>query len=92
MNVIIKTQFKRDRQKVSHQELAKALVHKIEQIERAETPQHITGLKPLIGYDTHYRIYVKSEKQSYRIGAIIRGNTIWLVRFLSRKKIYQEFP
>ena len=92
MNLIIKPQFKRDRDKVSNIELLKELAYKLEQIENTPSLHNITGLKVLTGYATHYRIYVKSERQSYRIGAIIRGNSVWLIRFLSRKRIYQQFP
>jgi len=92
VRIIIKRSFKRDRDKVSNTDLLQELVSKLEQIERAKSHANITGLKPMIGYATMYRIYVKAGKQSYRIGAIIRGNTIWLVRFLSRKKIYGQFP
>jgi hypothetical protein len=37
-------------------------------------------------------VKVETPKRKYRIGAIIRNETIWLVRFLPRKKIYKEFP
>ena len=69
-----------------------ALREKIEQLEKAPDISHITGLKLLRSYKTHYRIKVITDGSSYRIGAVIRGNTIWLVHFLSRKKIYQRFP
>lgn len=68
------------------------LREKIEQLEKAPDISHITGLKLLRSYKTHYRIKVITDGSSYRIGAVIRGNTIWLVHFLSRKKIYQRFP
>lgn len=92
MRIIIKPAFKRDRDKINNAILLNALAAKLQQIERADSPQNITGLKPLVGYITHHRIYLKTDKQSYRIGAIIRGNTIWLVRLLPRKKIYRSFP
>ena len=92
MRVIIKPPFKRDRDKVNSMSLLEALAAKLKQIEKAQGTENITGLKQLTGYSTLYRIYVKTDRQSYRIGAIIRNNTIWLVRFLPRKKIYQRFP
>jgi mRNA interferase RelE/StbE len=78
--------------RVKDKNLLQALDEKLFQLERAKTTAQITGLKKLEGYDTHFRIYVKSGKKSYRIGAIIRGNTLWLVRFLPRKIIYKRFP
>ena len=65
---------------------------KITQIEKAKTIDNITGLKLLRTYKVHYRIKVETYCQQYRIGAVIRGKTIWLIRFLSRKKIYDLFP
>ncbi len=65
---------------------------KLIQIEQAKDASQITGLKLLRGYTHHYRIKVATSKYSYRIGVIIRGSTIWLIRFLPRKKVYRKFP
>ena len=92
MNIIYHPSFKRDIDKVNHRNLLLSLREKIHQIEVAPSHAHVTGLKLLRGYSTHYRIQVKSERHSFRIGAIIRGRSIWLIRFLSRKAIYKEFP
>jgi mRNA-degrading endonuclease RelE of RelBE toxin-antitoxin system len=92
MNVFAKGSFKRDVARIKTLSLLIALREKIDQIENAPTPQHITGLKLLRGYTTHYRIQVRTEVLSFRIGAVIRGNTIRLVRFLPRHKIYKQFP
>ena len=92
MNIVYHPNFKRDIDKVNHRDLLLALREKIQQIEVAPGQAHVTGLKLLRGYSTHYRIQVKSERHSFRIGAIIRGRSIWLIRFLSRKAIYKEFP
>lgn len=92
MNVFSKGTFHRDVAALSDVVLLVALREKIEQFEKAPDISHITGLKLLRGYETHYRIKVITDIASYRIGAVIRGNTISLVHFLSRKKIYQQFP
>ena len=92
MRLIIKPLFQHDRDKTNNTDLLQALADKLDQIEKVKTIENIIGLKPLRGYTTHYRIYVKTASHSSRIGAIIRGNTIWLVRFLPRNKIYQQFP
>ncbi len=91
MNVMIKGTFKRDVSRVKTLSLLTALREKINQIETAPTLHSITGLKLLRDYTTHYRIQVRTEEDSFRIGATIRGNTILLVRFLSRSKIYKNF-
>ena len=68
------------------------LDEKITQIEKAKNIDNITGLKLPRAYKVHYRIKVEAGLLQYRIGAVIRGRTIWLVRFLPRKKIYELFP
>jgi len=90
--VFTKGSFYRDVSAVSDGALLEALKDKIKQMETAADMSRITGLKLLKGYQTHYRIKVVAGKASYRIGAIIRTNTIWLVRFLPRKGVYREFP
>ena len=92
MKIYIKGSFKRDTAHVHDAAVLFALQEKIAQVETAKNIQHITGLKLLRGYRTHYRIQVRTEKESFRIGVVIRGNNIWFVRFLSRKKIYGQFP
>jgi mRNA interferase RelE/StbE len=92
MNVFIKGSFERDVESISDVALLMKLKEKIIQIEAAHASSQIVGLKLLRGYSTHYRIKVLSGTSSFRIGAVVRGNTIWLIRFLSRKKIYRNFP
>ena len=92
MKIYTKGTFHRDVASLSDVALLEALQDKIRQLEQANDTGTITGLKLLRGYQTHFRIKVITARESYRIGAIIRGSTIWLVRFLSRKKIYQKFP
>lgn len=92
MKIIVKGTFDRDVDKAKNKELRLALDRKIIQIEQAKNLSHVTGAKLLEGCSNHYRIIVKSKKQSYRIGAIIRSETVWLVRFLPRRIIYKTFP
>lgn len=92
MIVVVKGSFDRDIAKAKDKKLRITLSDKIRQIEAAKNISFITGLKLLRGYTHHYRISVKTETESYRIGAIIRGEKIWLVRFLPRKIVYQQFP
>jgi mRNA-degrading endonuclease RelE of RelBE toxin-antitoxin system len=92
MKIIVKPAFARDVDRLHDKELKLILDSKITQIEKAKSIEHITGLKLLRTYHVHYRIKVETRKHKYRIGAIIRKETIWLVRFCPRKKIYLEFP
>lgn len=92
MKIIVKGTFDRDVDKAHGKELRLTLDSKIIQIERAKNLSQVTGVKLLEGYAHHYRIIVKYENHSYRIGAIVRNETIWLVRFLPRRIIYKSFP
>jgi hypothetical protein len=92
MKLLVKRSFDRDTDRIRNKELRLALDEKLTQIERAKSPSNITGLKLLRGYTHHYRIIVKAGLLSYRIGALIRGEKIWLVRFLPRKIVYTKFP
>ena len=92
MIIIVKPKFRRDVDRISHAELLIALEVKVNQIKRSKSADGITGLKLLRGYTHHYRIIVRTSKYSYRIGAIVRGQKIWLARFLPRKIVYREFP
>jgi hypothetical protein len=92
MRILVKPAFDRDIDKVRSKPLLQELDKKIAQIEKAKSTETITGLKLLRTYKVHYRIKVETGRKQYRIGAIIRGGTVWLVRFLPRKKIYELFP
>ncbi|MDR0834843.1 MAG: hypothetical protein LBN93_11820 [Candidatus Symbiothrix sp.] len=92
MKVIIKLSFNKDVRNVKHKELKDVLWSKIQQIEKAKNIENITGMKLLRGYTTHYRIKMITKNHSYRIGAIVKNDTIWLCRFLQRKKVYKLFP
>ena len=92
MKIIVKGSFDRDLDKARSKEIRFALDNKIIQIEQAKNISQVTAVKLLEGYSHHYRIAVKSKNHSYRIGAIIRNETIWLVRFLPRRIIYKSFP
>ena len=62
----------------------------IRNVEEAENSSQINGLKKLRKYKTQYRIKVADD---YRIGAIIRGNIVWFVRFGHRNLFYKKlFP
>ncbi len=92
MIVIVKGSFDRDTDKIRSKNLKQELTGKLLQIEKAKDISQITGLKLLRGYTHHYRIYVNTDKLKYRIGAAIRGDKIWLIRFLKRKVVYSKFP
>ena len=92
MKIIFKPKFKRDTDKVKSKELLLALQEKIQKIKKAQTAETITGLKLLRGYTHHYRIILNVGEHKYRIGAMIRREKIWMVRFLPRSVVYEQFP
>ncbi len=77
MKIVFKGSFDRDIDKIRNKELRKALDDKLSQILKARNIHQITGVKILRGYSHHYRIIVKTTKFTYRIGAIVRENSIW---------------
>ena len=92
MKVFANGSFDRDIDKIRNKELQHALDDKILQLEKAKDVSQVTGLKLLKGYTHHFRIKIETTKHKYRIGVIIRGNKIWLIRFLPRKSVYRKFP
>lgn len=88
MNVQFKDSFVKDLRKVKDKAALKRVKEVIEQAEQARSLQDVTNLKKLKGGRNYYRIRVGE----FRIGLIIEGDEIMLVRCLSRKEIYRYFP
>ena len=88
MNVQFKDSFVKDLRKVKDKAALKRVKEVIEQAEQARSLQDVTNLKKLKGGRNYYRIRVGE----FRIGLIIEGDEITLVRCLSRKEIYRYFP
>jgi len=88
VNVQFKDSFVKDLRKVKDKAALKRVKEVIEQAEQARSLQDVTNLKKLKGGRNYYRIRVGE----FRIGLIIEGDEIMLVRCLSRKEIYRYFP
>jgi len=58
-------------------------------VKKAKDISEIQHLKKLKKYTVHYRIRLA---ENYRIGLIIRNNTVWFVRFGHRNTFYKDFP
>ncbi len=70
-----------------------ALFNFLNNIKAAKNSEGILHCKKMNDYVTFYRVKIKlNKKKDYRIGMMIRGNIVWLARFLHRDKIYDEFP
>ena len=90
MKVIVKGTFRRD-YLGKGKEIRTALDEKIIQIERAKGSSQITGMILLEGFTHYYRIKVDFKKKQYRIIAVIRDNTVYLLYFIQRRIAYKKF-
>lgn len=89
MESIAKGQFYRDISRYTNRFLLEEIEKAIVNVENSNELSQIRNLKKLKRYKAHYRIKVHSD---YRIGIIIRGGTVWFVRFGHRNNFYKEFP
>ncbi|MDP3876446.1 MAG: type II toxin-antitoxin system RelE/ParE family toxin [Methylobacter sp.] len=62
-----------------------AIIYTMEQV---SSLSNLSGIKKLKGYQNFYRIQIGT----YRLGFVLKENTIVLVRFLHRKEMYRFFP
>ena len=89
MELIVKGTFFRDINSISNLDLLSAIAEKVKEIEAAHASKQIVDLKKLRKYKFHFRIKIADV---YRIGAMIRGNKIWFIRFGHRSNFYKKFP
>jgi mRNA-degrading endonuclease RelE of RelBE toxin-antitoxin system len=94
MELAFKKSFLDDLKKLKKNErLYRFIIRKIQHIKSAKTLSDIDNIEKLEKYVVHYRIKIKlSEKESYRLGLIIRGKKVWLIRCEKRDKFYKKFP
>ncbi len=88
MKVEFDKSFLKDLKNLPDKETKKQLQTLIESIEQVDTLEEIAQLKKLTGYDRYYRVRVRD----YRVGLLVQGEVVWLVRCLHRKDIYRYFP
>ena len=88
MNIRIDVTFEKDLRKIKSKPLDKKVALLIRELLAAESLTEIRNLKLLKGSDVHYRIRLGD----YRVGLIVSGKTLILVRILHRKEIYRFFP
>jgi len=89
MELKFKGQFNRDiagQSRALSEEISNAVFN----VKKASSPAQIFNFKKLRKYRTHYRIKISDD---YRIGVIIKGKTVWFVRFGHRNIFYKKlFP
>jgi mRNA interferase RelE/StbE len=88
LKVDFKKSFLRDLKRVKEAHVKHRLRETIESIENAKHFQQISNLSKIKYGDRYYRIRIGD----YRLGLILEGDTITLVRFLHRKDLYRYFP
>lgn len=89
MELNVKGTFDRDISSYTNRNLLENVQDAFENIKKARSISQIPNLVKLRGYKIFYRIQVAND---YRLGIIIRKNTVWAIRFGHRNNIYKYFP
>ncbi|MBI4648713.1 MAG: hypothetical protein HY738_19540 [Bacteroidia bacterium] len=89
MELIAKGKFYRNLANLNNRKLIKAVDETLKQMQNAKDILQIPNLVKMKKFEVHYRIKVAKD---YRIGAIIRGNKVWLSCFGHRSNFYKRFP
>ncbi len=88
MNVEVLKSFEKDIGKIKDKELATDVMAAIGKLENCQKLSDIPHLQKMQGKGSYYRIRIGD----YRLGLKLSGQTVTLIRFLSRKDIYKYFP
>lgn len=88
MNVRFQRLFAKDLKAVRDRALLQRVKVLIEQIEACKELHDLAHVKAIEGGRGYYRIRVGD----YRLGLVLEGDTVVLIRFLHRKEIYRFFP
>ena len=90
MKTEFKNSFLKDISVVKDKKLRSRLERLIVSVETADDLSQIPNIKKLKGQKN--KVYYRSRIGNYRIGMIIREDTVIFVCFLNRKEIYRYFP
>lgn len=88
MKLLIDRAFEKDISKISDKKLLNSIADCIDEIQLKPKLSELSNCKKLKGSKNSYRIRIGD----YRIGFIFENNTVELIRFLHRNKIYNFFP
>ncbi len=80
--------FAKDLQRVKERTTRQRVAALITAMEQAPSTEEMVNLKRLKGANRAYRIRLGD----YRVGILIRNDTVTFVRFLQRREIYCYFP
>lgn len=73
---------------VRDERLRERVKEAIEELEAAKALQEVPGVRRLRGGEGYYRMRVGD----YRLGFVLEGEKVVLVRFLHRREVYRYFP
>ena len=91
MELIFRTAFFREFDKVKNKEVLNSLKNIFIRIKKAETMDEIGNLKKLRHYTHYYRIKIKiSDKHDYRLVLMIRKNKVWVESIVLVKKVFYK--
>lgn len=88
MELKYKSAFKRDLE-ACNRTLVTTVYETVLNVKSAKSIAQIHQLKKLRKYKTLYRIKVA---ENYRIGVVIRNNTVWFACMGHRSNFYSKFP
>lgn len=90
MKTEFKDSFLKDIRAVKDKKLRSRLEQFILAVEKTDNLSQISNLKKLKGQKNNF--YYRSRIGNYRVGLIIKNDTVIFIRFLNRKEIYRYFP
>ncbi len=88
MKLLIDKSFEKDIHKIADKKLLNSIADCIEEMQLKSKLSELVNCEKLSGSKNCYRIRIGN----YRLGFIFENNTIELVRFLHRSKMYDLFP
>ncbi|MFM2290983.1 MAG: hypothetical protein RIS29_796 [Bacteroidota bacterium] len=88
MRLLVDKSFEKDIKKISDKKILNAIADCIEDIQERKKLSDIPNCKKLAGSKNCFRIRIGD----YRLGFVFENNTIELIRFLHRSKMYDFFP
>lgn len=88
MRVIYRQSFARDLKKIRSKKIRQHVQRILEAIEHCTSLNDIPHIKRLTAEGRYYRIRIGE----YRMGLVIDGDTVSIVRFLHRRDMYRYFP
>ena len=89
MRVRYKPSFRRDVRRIRDADLHRRIQRKITEIEAVATINEVSAIGRLRSASgNHYRVRIGE----YRLGVLVEGDTVTLLRFSHRSDFYRRFP